>query len=103
MLKRFASGWALFFDAERTETLGYPQSPFPDPASWLVDAERQASFEGGKAHFESNYHLTFVWVPPPDAEARTENALVEGATGERARDWREGLASFVAETDRAID
>ena len=40
MLKRFGSGWALFFDAERTEALGYPVSSFPDPASWLVDQER---------------------------------------------------------------
>ena len=37
MLKRFGSGWALFFDAERIEALGYPDSRFPDPASWLVD------------------------------------------------------------------
>ena len=48
VLKRFGSGWALFFDAERVEALGYPESAFPDPASWLVDKERQASFEGGR-------------------------------------------------------
>ena len=33
VLKRFGSGWALFFDAERVEALGYPRSEFPDPAS----------------------------------------------------------------------
>src|SRR5437763_10151975 len=46
MLRRFGSGWALFFDAERVEALGYPESRFPDAASWLVDMERQASSEG---------------------------------------------------------
>ena len=45
-LRRLGSGWAMFFDAERREALGYPESRFPDPASWLVDKERQASFEG---------------------------------------------------------
>ena len=103
MLKRFGSGWALFFEAERVEALGYPESRFPDPASWLVDMERQASFEGGKDHFESHYHLTLVWLPPPDAEARAEGALVKGGTPERQRDWHETLGRFVADTDRALD
>jgi type IV secretion system protein VirB4 len=103
MLKRFGSGWALFFTAERVEALDYPESRFPDPASWLVDKERQARFEGGSDHFESHYHLTLVWLPPPDAEARAERALVEGGAPDRRRDWREALRAFVADTDRAID
>ena len=103
MLKRFGSGWALFFDAERIEALGYPDSRFPDPASWLVDMERQASFEGGRDHFESFYHLTLVWLPPADAEARAGRALVEGSAAEPGRDWREALAAFMADTDRALD
>ena len=37
VLKRFGTGWALFFEAERRESLGYPDSTFPDAASWLVD------------------------------------------------------------------
>src|SRR5215469_10063232 len=45
VLRRFGSGWALFFEAERFAALGYPESQFPEPASWLVDAERRASFE----------------------------------------------------------
>jgi type IV secretion system protein VirB4 len=103
MLKRFGSGWALFFEAERTEALGYPGSRFPDPASWLVDTERQASFEGGKDHFESRYHLTLVWLPPPDAEARAEQALVEGNRPAQQRDWRQALGRFIADTERALD
>ena len=102
LLKRFGSGWALFFDAERKEALGYPESRFPDAASWLVDQERKASFEGGKDHYESDYHLTLVWLPPPDTEARAERALVEGAA-RLERDWREARRAFVAETDRALD
>jgi type IV secretion system protein TrbE len=36
-LKRLGSGWALFFEAERREAQAYPDSRFPDAASWLVD------------------------------------------------------------------
>ena len=102
MLKRFASGWALFFEAERVLAMGYPESHFPEPASWLVDKERQASFEGGRDHYESRYHLTLVWLPPPDGEARAERALVD-TPGREGRDWHEAIARFIAETDRALD
>lgn len=103
MLKRFGSGWALFFDAERVEALGYPESRFPDAASWLVDSERRASFEGDSDHYESLYHLTLVWLPSADSEARAERALVEGGSPGQGRDWREALGRFVADTDRALD
>ena len=46
VLKRFGSGWALFFDATRVPASEYPRSQFPDAVSWLVDEERRASFEG---------------------------------------------------------
>jgi type IV secretion system protein TrbE len=103
VLRRFGSGWALFFDAERLEALGYPESRFPDAASWLIDRERQAGFDGERDHFESRYHMTLVWLPPADAQASAERAFVEGRAGEKGRDWREALASFVAETGRALD
>lgn len=103
MLKRFGSGWALFFDAERLTAVGYPRSEFPDPGSWLVDQERLASFEGGRDHYESIYHLSLVWLPPADGEDRAHRALVEGGASKKCRDWREALSSFVAETNRALD
>ncbi|MGK9237150.1 conjugal transfer protein TrbE [Inquilinus limosus] len=119
VLRRFGSGWALFFEAERFEAQGYPASVFPDAASWLVDEERRAAFEEGmgalpaaeregaslppRGHFESACHLTLVWLPPPDPARRAERALVESARPEAGRDWRRELAAFVAETDRVID
>ena len=70
-LRRLGSGWALFFDAERIEALDYPVSFFPDPASWLVDEERRAHFDGRKGqHFESRTHLTLCYLPPSDQLSR---------------------------------
>jgi type IV secretion system protein VirB4 len=51
VLKRFGTGWALFFDAERYEANTYPDSEFPDAASWLVDRERRADFLEQGQHF----------------------------------------------------
>ena len=103
VLKRFGSGWTLVFEAERFEAAGYPQSRFPDAASWLVDKERQAGFEGGRDHFESVQHLTLVWLPPADVQAGAERMFVETSGDGGARDWHEALASFVSATDRACD
>jgi type IV secretory pathway VirB4 component len=103
VLRRFGSGWALFFEAERRPALGYPESRFPDPVSWLVDKERQASFEGAGEHFESAYHLTLLWLPPADSQASAERALVERRAEAEGRDWREALSFFLAETNRALD
>ena len=103
VLKRFGSGWALHIEAERREAIGYPGSPFPDAASWLVDEERRAAFEGGGAHFESRYFLTLTFLPPPDQADTAGRALVERSESREGRDWQQALAAFVAETTRALD
>ncbi|MFC0104446.1 conjugal transfer protein TrbE [Sphingopyxis terrae] len=103
VLKRFGSGWALHIEAERRAAPRYPASRFPDPASWIVDEERRASFESAEAHQESLFALTLTFLPPPDQSDRAGRWLVERGEGGKARDWRGALAAFVAETDRVLD
>ncbi len=103
-LRRLGSGWALFFDCERRPALGYPDAVFPDAASWLVDEERRAAFDGRRGeHFESVAHLTFYYLPPPDQIRRAEESLIERAAPARGRDWRQDLQAFVAASDRILD
>ena len=102
-LRRLGSGWALFFEAERRPAPGYPESGWPDPVSWLVDRERRAGFEAEGAHFESDYVLTFVYLPPPETASRAEKLLVETPPERRGLDYRDYLESFVAQTDRVLD
>jgi len=91
VLKRFGSGWALFFDATRVPASEYPRSQFPDAVSWLVDEERRASFEGtidaawddpsrpAGQHFESIAHLTFMYLPPVERVSRLEALFLENS------------------------
>ncbi|HEY5238821.1 MAG TPA: conjugal transfer protein TrbE, partial [Rhizomicrobium sp.] len=104
VLRRFGSGWALFFEADRFEAAGYPASVFPDAATTLVDEERRASFEAGAGrHFESAYYLTLAFMPAPDGTARAERALIENTNQNNRRDWQAELGAFAAETNRAFD
>ncbi|MPZ40596.1 MAG: conjugal transfer protein TrbE [Rhizobiales bacterium] len=88
VLKRFGSGWALFFDAQRVPASDYPRSRFPDAVSWLVDEERRAAFEGtpdAAQHYESVYHLTFVYLPPAGRVSRLEALFLEEPDHEATR------------------
>ncbi|MCA6114970.1 conjugal transfer protein TrbE [Bradyrhizobium sp. WSM 1738] len=93
VLKRFGSGWALFFDATRVPASEYPRSDFPDSVSWLVDEERRAAFEGAAdtawedparprgQHFESVLHLTLMYLPPAERVSRLEGLFLERQVG----------------------
>ncbi|MBL8844541.1 MAG: conjugal transfer protein TrbE [Hyphomicrobium zavarzinii] len=103
ILKRFGSGWALFFEAERIPANQYPGARFEDAASWLVDQERHAAFSADGTHFESRYYLTFLYLPPPEREARAERLLYErSAEATIETTPRAQLAWFITETDRAL-
>ena len=102
VLKRFGSGWALFFDATRIPAIEYPRSQFPDPVSWLVDEERREAFEGAwddpspahEQHFESVLHLTLMYLPPAERVSWLEGLFLERprATVRRSRHGQDKAA-----------
>jgi type IV secretory pathway VirB4 component len=100
-LRRLGSGWAVFVEARRDPSDGYPASAFADPVSALVDEERKASFAADGDHFESRYFLTLLYQPPVERAGRLEAAFIEGRSG-RGLDWRAELAGFVDRTDRLL-
>ncbi len=103
-LKRFGSGWALFFEAARNPAMDYPcGSAMWPPAAWLIESERRGLFEESGDLFESAYYLTFARLPPEDSTRKMESLLIE--TPEEADDsyGNDHLARFIAETDKALD
>src|SRR5712692_9016466 len=101
-LRRLGSGWAVFVEAQRYPANKYPQGHFPDVASALVDVERRAQFEEEGAHYESNYFLTFLYLPPPEDTARAEGFLYEGRDRRQDADARQVQRGFVDRTDRVL-
>jgi type IV secretion/conjugal transfer VirB4 family ATPase len=100
-LRRLGSGWAIFVEAQRVAAQTYPHSTFSDPASALVDLERQDAFEEAGTHFESRYFLTFVWLPPAEEASRIESWLYEGRAQTGVDPW-ELLRGFVDRTNRVL-
>ncbi|WP_298325406.1 conjugal transfer protein TrbE [Asticcacaulis sp.] len=108
VLRRFGTGWALFFEACRAPAMQYPAPGAETGIARLIDEERRAAFEGEAAeHFESRYYLTFVFMPPADALSRASQALIETPDAppgsEARRDWKRELQMFANRTNSAID
>ncbi|MEX8139970.1 transporter [Acinetobacter baumannii] len=84
-LARFGTGWAMWCDAARLASPGYPApelSHFPEPITALIDAERRASFETDSAHYETEYALILQFLPP----TRKNSKLAELVYDDDGRD-----------------
>ena len=103
VLRRFGSGWALFFEADRQEAECSPESAFGNAAAWLIERERRASAEETGARFESTYYLTLLWLPPADATGRAEKALIERPEKRDGHDWRQRLDHFQTRAAQTLD
>ena len=79
-LRRLGSNWCLHIEARRRPAPNYPKSDFPDRYSAVVDEERRQAFEQRRVHaFESDYFITFTYLPPAERVGRAEAAMMENA------------------------
>jgi type IV secretory pathway VirB4 component len=79
-LRRLGSSWCLHIEARRRPAPQYPESSFPDRYSAVVEDERRRAFEERSIPaFESDYFLTFTYLPPAERVGRAEAAMMENA------------------------
>lgn len=103
MLRRFGSGWALYFEATRRSSTSYPTSNWRDPAAWLLDEERRGAFEEAGRHFETDHYLTLAWLPPSDRTGRVEKLLIDDPADAPSAFWDTHMELFETATRRALD
>ncbi|HRJ01188.1 MAG TPA: conjugal transfer protein TrbE [Hyphomonas sp.] len=103
VLRRFGSGWALFFEAARRSAESYGEGEFPNAAAWLVDQERAGAAAEAGARFESEYYLTLVWLPPADTEGRAAQVLIERPERPEGLGWRLALEQFETRAGQVFD
>jgi type IV secretion system protein VirB4 len=102
-LKRFGSGWALYFEAVREPATDYPTSEWRDPVGWLIDEERRGQFSDAGALYESAYYVTFAYLPPADAVGSVEDVFIETPKDMAPLSIQDQLNRFVSETDKSLD
>ncbi len=102
VLKRYGSGWALFFEASRRPALEYPTSKWRHPVGWLIDEERRGQFTEAGALYESAYFVTFTYLPPTDSVGKLEDLFIQQADGAEDLDARDYLGRFISETDKSL-
>ncbi len=79
-LSRFGAGWAMWTDAARLESPGYPSpnvSHFPEPISALIDAERRAMFEKQNSLYETEYALVLQFLPPTRRDSKLSELVYD--------------------------
>lgn len=102
-LKRLGSGWAIFVEARRQQAMAYPdEGHFPDPVSWLIDAERRDLFEREQEHYESVYYLSFQYLPDREAVAKVSKFFVS-SDDETEHDYKKSLDFFQNSVKRVFD
>jgi type IV secretion system protein VirB4 len=105
-LKRLGTGWAIYVEAQRKVSPGYPVSAgFADPVSGLIDEERRAQFEGGdvtQPNFTSAYYLTLQWLPPADDTSKASSLFFEGGSDASAS-AADHVQDFERDTGRLLD
>lgn len=99
ILKRLTGGWAIFAEAQRIRSQDYPASVFPDPVTLLIDEERKQYFEAGN-HYESNYYITLLYLPPEDSQERFERLFIERSGQKRQESYEMHLKNFLVEAER---
>ncbi len=93
ILKRFYSGWAMFFEAQRIPAQGF-----------FAGQKQRAPFDEKDAHFESRHLLTFVYLPPSEIADRVERIYFEPDGPSVEPDHaRAHLDALLTETDRAAE
>lgn len=105
IIKRFGSGWCLWFEAQRNKSQAYPEREFPDLICALVDVERKNYFNSGN-HYESNYYLTIQWLPPSEKVNRAGNMFYvkdREATAKEKEYTSEMLQQFQTAANRFYD
>jgi type IV secretion system protein TrbE len=98
-IKRLGGGWGIYCEAQRVKSQGYQKSEFPDPVSLMIDEERRIYFSAGN-HYENQYYLTLVFLPPADQQKKIEDFFIERGQEIENDSAEVHLKTFINECDR---
>ena len=101
-LKRLGSSWSIFFEAQRKRSHGYPDSEFPCLVSSSIDHERREFFNLEGDHYESDYYVTFVFLPPSDRVNRFIPLFIDNKAKDSCN-YSQCLLKFIDDVEGIVD
>lgn len=106
-LKRLGSGWAMYIEARRKAAMQYPSDNyFADPVTWLIDLERKDLFEREEENFESEYFVTFQFLPPTESVSKLTSFFVKekaGTTENSGYGYQKLMRQFTSTVNQLFD
>ena len=105
-LKRLGSGWAIYIEARRHTCQAYPdpkQNHFPEPLSLLIDTERREAFSAMETNFESDFFLTFQYLPSPERSQKVKQFFIQSEGEASDHDYHDDQTYFIQMTERLGD
>lgn len=79
VIKKFETGYVLYFDAQRVKSTDYKMSEMPTALTQRIEEER-ASYYSGNQHFESEFYFIVYHEPPVEVREQLTNMFIEEST-----------------------
>ena len=99
IVKSLGTGWAFCFENNHFQTRDYQGASFTNTAAYLIDKEREFTYQSYGAHFDTNYYLTIVYESPLDISTKITNIFFKEKTIGLDSSIKEAVKKLLAVTD----
>ena len=79
VIKKFETGYVLYFDAQRIKTTDYQMADMPTALTQRIEEER-ASYYQGNTHFENEFYFVIYHEPPVEIREKLTSFFIEEST-----------------------
>lgn len=102
-LKRLSGGWTYFIEARRRISHAYKKGQFPTLCGQTLDEERSEQFAQGNCYFESDYIMTFVYMPPEERMMKVQDFLIERQKASISNHYEQMIMQFQEQLRQVTD
>ena len=99
IVRSLGDGWAFCFETDHFETRDYQGTVFSNTAAYLIDKEREFTYQSYGAHFDTNYYLTIVYESPIDISNKITNIFFKEKSIGLDTSIKEAIKKLLSVTD----
>lgn len=77
IIKSLGNGWAFHFEMNHHETKDYMGTEFSNVAAFLIDKEREFTYQSYGTHYDTNYYITIIYEAPIEISKKISNIFIK--------------------------